>query len=329
LNHHPRRPPTALATLASPPEALIPIALAAQARAFALEGSSPATRRAYRTAWRTFSAWCANHGLTALPAAPATVAGYITHLAESGRRVATIEIALAAITTAHRLADEESPRASAVVRTVARGIRRTLGVAAKQKAPVLVSELRAMLATLPPGLLGRRDRALLLVGFAAALRRSELVALNVEDVVFGDDGLTITIRRSKTDQEGVGRPVGVPFGAAPDTCPVRAVRAWLEAAGLTTGPLLRGVSRHGALLPGRLSDRAVARTVQRYAGLVGLDVARFAGHSLRAGLATAAAKAGKSERAIMAQTGHRSVVMVRRYIRDANLFTENAAAGLL
>ena len=123
--------------------------------------------------------------------------------------------------------------------------------------------------------------------------------------------------------------MGIPFGSAPETCPVRALRAWLEAAALTAGPLLRGVSRHGHLLPGRLSGRAVARTVQRYAAAVGLDVAHFASHSLRAGLATAAAKTGKSERAIMAQTGHRSVLMVRRYIRDANLFTENAAAGLL
>jgi integrase len=173
-----------------------------------------------------------------------------------------------------------------------------------------------------------RDRALLLVGFASALRRAELVSLNVEDVTTGPDGLTITLRRSKTDQEGAGRPIGVPFGSSPATCPVRALAAWVAAAGITDGPLFRGVSRHGALL-GRLSGRGVARVVQRGAASVGLEVANFGGHSLRAGLATAAEKAGKSERAIMAQTGHRSVTMVRRYIRDANLFSDNAAAGLL
>jgi integrase len=167
-----------------------------------------------------------------------------------------------------------------------------------------------------------------LVGFASALRRAELVSLNVEDVVPGPDGLTITLRRSKTDQEGAGRVIGVPFGSAPAVCPVRALAAWLTAAGITEGAIFRGVSRHGALL-GRLSGRGVARVVQRGAAAVGLEAATFGGHSLRAGLTTAAAMAGKSERSIMSQTGHRSVTMVRRYIRAASVFTDNAAAGLL
>ena len=152
---------------------------------------------------------------------------------------------------------------------------------------------------------------------------------DVGDLTFTDDGIEVTLRRSKTDQEGEGRKVGIPFGSAPATCPVRAVRAWIEALGAEDGPLFRVVSRSGDLLSQRASGRSVARAVKRAAARAGLDPARFSGHSLRAGLATSAAKAGKSERAIMKQTGHRSATMVRRYIRDADLFSENAAAGLL
>jgi len=308
--------------------ALVPVALVDHARAFAAEAKAPATRRAYAGAWRAFVAWAEAHQVAAMPAAPEAVACYLTALAEAGRRVPSLELALAALAAAHQAAGYESPRTAPVVREVMKGIRRALGVAPHPKAPVRVSELRAMLAAAPAGRLGLRDRALLLVGFASALRRAELVALNVEDVATGEDGLTITLRRSKTDQEGAGRTIGVPLSAAPETCPVRALRAWLTEAAITEGPIFRGVSRHGALGP-RLSGRGVARVVQRAAAAVGLEASTFGGHSLRAGLATAAAKAGKSERAIMAQTGHRSVTMVRRYIREASVFTDNAAAGLL
>jgi len=178
----------------------------------------------------------------------------------------------------------------------------------------------------PDRLLGLRDRALLLLGFSGAFRRSELVALDVEDLEFTGDGLVVTQRRGKTDQEGVGRKIGIPFGGNPDTCPVRAVRKWLDAAAVMSGPVFRSVNRHGHVQPGRLSDKAVAIVVKRHAPAAGLDPLRYAGHSLRAGLATAAAAAGASERSIMNQTGHRSVPMVRKYIRDGQLFRENAAA---
>ena len=178
------------------------------------------------------------------------------------------------------------------------------------------------------GLIGARDRALVLLRFAGAFRRSELVGLDVEDAVFGKDGLVVTLRRSKTDQEGAGRKVGIPYGSNPETCPVRVVQAWVEQAAVTTGPLFRAVNRHGRVQPGRLTGRAVARVVQKLATAAGLEASKYAGHSLRAGHATAAAIAGASERSIMAQTGHRSVQMVRRYIRDGNLFRENSAGKL-
>jgi integrase len=184
-----------------------------------------------------------------------------------------------------------------------------------------------MVETLQESLIGARDRALLLVGFAGAFRRSELVALDVRDVAFTTEGLMITLRRSKTDQEGQGRSVGLPYGSRLETCPVRSLRAWLALSEITSGPLFRPINRHGTMAEGRLSDRAVALVVKRTAKAAGLDPAKYAGHSLRAGLATSAAAAGVSERAIMNQTGHKSAATVRKYIREGSLFRENAAAA--
>lgn len=298
-----------------------------QARTFAAAAKAPRTRDAYRREWAAFVAWCEARSLAALPAAPSTVALFLTDRAAAGIRPASLDVALAAVSEAHRAAGLASPRVSAEVRAVRAGIRRTVGTAQRQAAPVLVGDLRSMVGAVSEGIAGLRDRALLLVGFAGGFRRSELVALEVADLDFGTDGLTVTLRRSKTDQEGEGRKVGLPYGNAPATCPVRSLRAWLEAASVSAGPVFRAVHTHGQIR-GALSGRDVARIVKRTATAAGMDAARFSGHSLRAGLATSAAKAGKSERAIMAQTGHRSSAMVRRYIRDAGLFTDNAAAGI-
>ena len=176
--------------------------------------------------------------------------------------------------------------------------------------------------------LGLRDRALILLGFAGAFRRSELVALDIEDCTFGKDGLTVTLRRRKTDQDGAGRKIGIPYGSNPETCPVRTIQSWTEQAGIACGPLFRSTNRHRRIQAGRLSPVDVARIVKKLAERAGLDPAKFAGHSLRAGHATSAAIAGASERSIMNQTGHRSVKMVRRYIRDGSLFRENSAGKL-
>jgi integrase len=183
-----------------------------------------------------------------------------------------------------------------------------------------VDELKLMLERLPTTRVGLRDRALLLLGFAGAFRRSELVSLDVADLEFARAGLIVTLRKSKTDQEGNSRRLGIPFGSSETTCPVRSVQAWLEAALITSGPVFRPLDVFDRVQPERLSDKAVARIVKRRAKAVGLDPARYAGHSLRAGLATSAAAAGASERVIMSQTGHRSADMVRRYIREGALF---------
>lgn len=321
-------PTAALVPVASAPLAHELAAVVESARAYVEASHAPRTREAYAREWATFGAWCSSRGLVALPALPATVALYIADAARGGRKPAGIDVALAAIGEAHKRAGHDSPRNAAEVRAVRRGIRRTVGTAQTRKAPLLVDALRSAVEALPATLAGLRDRALLVVGFAGAFRRSELVGLDVADVRETADGLEVTLRRSKTDQEGAGRVVGLPFGSTPATCPVRALRAWREASGIREGALFVGTTRHGRTTGLRLDGRDVARAVKRAAASVGLDARELAGHSLRAGLATTAAKAGKSERAIMAQTGHRSAAMVRRYIRDAELFRDNAASGI-
>jgi integrase len=185
-----------------------------------------------------------------------------------------------------------------------------------------------MLRMTPDNLRGIRDRALLLVGFAGAFRRSELVALDVADVALTPEGLLLTLRRSKTDQEGAGRQVAIPFGSRAETCPVRALRAWLDATAITEGPVFRWVHGRRSVSSMRLTGQSIALVVKKYAAAAGLNVADFSGHSLRAGFVTSAARAGEPERRIMRQTGHKSIEMVLRYVRQANAFTDNAALSL-
>lgn len=302
------------------------VSTAEQARDYAINSKAANTVRGYQCDWSDFTAWTEARGLCALPATPETVALYITSLADR-LKVATIMHRLATITEAHKAAGLEPPTKTSVVQAVAAGIRRTKGTAQTQKAPILVADLRAMLGTLPNNMLGIRDRALLLVGFAGAFRRSELVALNVEDVTVTAEGLVVTIRRSKTDQTGAGQVIGIPYGRGA-TCPVAAVQAWVQAGGVTEGPLFRAVNKAGRVMADRLNDRTVARVVQRTAEAAGLDPDQFAGHSLRAGLVTQAAINGVSDRTIMKQSRHRSRQMVDRYVRDASLFRENAAGSV-
>jgi integrase len=303
------------------------IRLEAKARDYALHARAESTLRSYRTVWRYFRAWCKLHERTPLPALPETLALYLADRSDE-LKVATLQRHLAAIGEAHRTAGHPSPAEDAFVRAVWSGIRRTKGVAPEGKAPALTEDVRLMVDTLPESLMGTRDRALLLLGFAGAFRRSELVALDRRDLQITSAGITVTLRRSKTDQEGAGRKVGIPYGSRPHTCPVRSLLAWLEDSRITEGPVFRRMNRHGHLLPHRLSDRGVARIVQRCAEAAGLDPALYAGHSLRAGHSTSAAMAGASERSIMKQTGHTSAAMVRKYIRMASLFQENSAADL-
>jgi integrase len=226
------------------------------------------TTRVYRTGWAQFTAWCDEHAVMALPAGAETVACYIADLAKAAKP-ATIDARLAAISAAHRAAGYDSPTKEEAVRLVRRGVRRTLGTAQRQVHPVTVPDLRTMLEGLGSDSVGCRDRALLLLGFAGALRRSELVGLDVTDVAEGADGLTLHLRRSKTDQEGAGRTLGIPFGSNPVTCPVRAWRAWLEVSGITEGFAFHPVVGHGHIDTTRLNAQAAALVLKRHAARVG------------------------------------------------------------
>ena len=295
-------------------------------RGYVEKSKAPNTLRAYDSDLRHYQRWCHVHHASWLPAAPQTVAGYLASLASTGIKPSTVRRRLSAIAEVHRLTRFPSPAADELVRLAMAGIRRQHGSAPTQKAALTTDELSLLLATTSPvTAAGSRDRGVLLLGFAGGFRRSELVALDIDEVA---QGLQVRIRRSKTDQDGDGRELGIPWGEHTGTCPVRAYQSWRATGRIAGGALFRPVDRHDRVGGNRLTDRAVARIIQRAAQRAGLDPRRYAGHSLRAGLATAAAAAGAPERAIMAQTGHRSVTTLRGYIRRGTLFEENAAEYL-
>jgi len=300
---------------------------------FARRARSANTRRAYDSDWALFVRWCGDHGLQPLPADPGTLRDYVGELAAVGRKPSTITRHVASIAVVHRRAGHvPPPTADPLFRETLSGIRKTLGTAPTKKTPAELTVLQAMIAATPvtdddgralPG--GVRDRALLLLGFAAFARESELAALDVEDVVEADDGLRLTFRRSKTDQDGAGELVGIPYGSHGETCPVRALRAWRRVLRRETGPLFPAVTRWGHI-DGRMSPEAVGDVVKRAAARAGHDPRSFGGHSLRSGGATAAAKGKAPDRAIMRQGRWKSERIARGYIRAGTLFEENAAA---
>jgi integrase len=324
--------------------------LITQAEAYLSAARAPNTVRGYESDWRHFAGWCARHHARSLPADPRLVALYLTALAEGRRegdvwidrprRVTTLDRRLSAIRHFHRAAGHEINTHDPVLRDTWRGIRRTLGVAPRGKAPTVTEFLRAMADALPMSPSGVRDRALLLVGFAGAFRRSELVAIDHAHCARHRDGIIITIPFSKTDQEGRTEEVGIPYGAHPETCPVRALTDWLSLAQITEGPVFRPITRHGHIAPARLTDRGVALAIKRAVSAArdaaigrgntalaeSMNPARYAGHSLRAGFITSAAAAGVSESDIMRQTRHKHGDSLRKYIRHATVFRQNAAA---
>jgi site-specific recombinase XerD len=299
----------------------------AAAAGYQTEATSAATRRAYRGDMAIFSAWCGGRGETAIPASPGAVAAFLASQARGGSSPATLVRRVAAIRYAHRLAGLPAPTDAPEVRTVMRGIKRTLGTAPVQKRPVTAERLSAMLAACPDTLKGKRDRALLALGFAGAFRRSELVALTVADMEVVPDGMRVLIRRSKTDQEGEGREVCIPNGEA--VRPVEAVQAWLRDAGISDGPVFRAVDRYGRVGRDGLTGESVAEVVKLYAAAAGLDPADVGGHSLRSGFLTSAAEAGASLERMMDVSRHRKPESVIGYIRRADGFRDHAGAAFL
>lgn len=290
------------------------------------EADAPSTVRAHKGDWTHFTDWCERYGLCPLPAAPETVALYIG--AHSRRhKPATIKRRLSTISVKHKEAEMDPPVQHEGVRRAWRGLLRKYGAATTRKQAARTDDLRRMVESLNFNTLtGLRDRAILVVGFACAFRRSEVVGFDIHHVEERPDGLAIRLPWSKTNSQGDLEEVGTPWGEDRLTCPVRAWRDWIAASGLDEGPPFRPVTKHGTLRSSRLSGRAVAEIVKRTAKAAGYDPALFAGHSLRAGLITSAAEADVPERDIMRQSRHKSVPVMRQYIRSAHLFKNNAAA---
>lgn len=300
----------------------VPERLIAKAIDYAKASRSEATLETYAKAWKQFVAWCGPLGLPHLPASPETVVGYIADRGDDLRPV-TLKKHLAAIAVAHRTAGLQSPTSSEAVKMTMAGLRRTKGTAPKAKRALRVSHVRQIVGGLGGAHVDVRDRALLLLGFITGMRRSEVVGLDVDDIAFEPEGIVVTIRKSKRDQEGRGRQVPVLRGKHEETCPVRALRAWLTVLCRDTGSLFIRLDRAGS--GERLSGKAVALIVKRRAEQAGLDPVMFSGHSLRRGFCTSAAKAGASEADIARTTGHQSVKILRGYVEAGRLF-ENAAA---
>jgi integrase len=280
------------------------------------------TRIAYESDMKHFMTW----GGT-LPASPAMIASYIAAQAQMFA-VATITRRVATLSKAHQAMGEANPCQSAFVKATLRGLRRKQGTAQKQAKPLLKEELFALLDAMGENMKDVRDRALLLLGFAGGFRRSELVGLDVADIETVRQGIIITLRHSKTDQEGAGRKIGIPHGRT-QHCPVAAVTAWLSRSAITQGPVFRPVTRYGHLQPVRLSGDAVSEVIRERLAAIGINPEGYSGHSLRAGFATSAAQAGVSTLKIRAQTGHASDAMLSRYVRDGELFIGNAAGAIL
>jgi integrase len=301
-----------------------------KAKTFVAAAKAPATLKAYRNDWRDFESWCRAHQLPSLPSTPETVALYIADRA-STLASGTITRRLTSITKAHQAAgftDSPATTRHFVVGETLKGVRRTFGTAQHGKAPLLSTDIRRIITARREDLLGLRDAALVLVGFAGGFRRSELGGIHLCDRKFSSDGVIVTVRRSKTDQEGAGREVGLPFGASQDTCPVRALRQWLDRAAIREGPVFRSVGRYGHVSRRGLHRDSIGKLLKRAAGRAGLKVEELGGHSLRAGCVTQAAMNGVREFVIMRQTGHKTIATLRRHIRSGEIFRENAAAGL-
>ena len=317
------------------PPALAPVISDSEidaARGYVEASRAASTRRAYDGDWRRFSTWCQARDAPPLPADPALVAVYLSALAVAGKAPPSIGRALAAIAHTHKRAGCIPPHRAEggmVITEALAGIRRRRITPPDRKAPADADFLSVLLDSIGgDGLAAVRDRALLVLGMALAARRSELVALDVEDLAWSEQGLRVIIRRSKTDQEGGGAVVAVPEGK--HLTPLAHLRAWLEAAGLTTGPVFRPLWKGGKRVrDARLSGHAVARILQARVLAAGLDPARYAGHSLRAGFVTAAARAGADVWKIQQVSRHKSMQVLSGYVRDARLFDDHAGDTFL
>ena len=290
------------------------------------------TIRAYKSDFHDFSLFFAKNNFKSLPTEPKIISLYLTHLSTKNIKISTLKRRLVSIGVIHKLKghylDTKHP---SIIENIM-GIKRRKGSVQKGKKPILINSLKQIINVIDQQkkeeIKKIRDRSIILIGFSGGFRRNEIVSLDYDDLDFVEEGLKINIKRSKTDQFGEGSVKGLPYFDTPQYCPVVSIKKWLNISKINNGPLFRRFTKGSNLSENRLTDQTVALLIKEYLNLAGIDSKNYSGHSLRSGFATSAAEAGAEERAIMAMTGHKSTEMVRRYIKEANLFKNNALSKI-
>jgi site-specific recombinase XerD len=286
------------------------------------------TIRAYKSDFNDFGLFCIQNGFKSLPSEPKIVSLYLTHLSTKDAKMSTLKRRLVSIAVIHKLKgyylDTKHP---SIIENIL-GIKRRKGSFQKGKKPLLINNLKELINVIDKQknkeIKKLRDRSIILIGFSGGFRRNEIVSLDYEDLDFVSEGLKINLTRSKTDQFGEGSVKGLPYFENSQYCPVKSIQRWIEKSNINTGPLFRRFTKGSNLTENRLTDQTVALLIKKYLKLAGVESSNYSGHSLRSGFATSAAESGAEERSIMAMTGHKSTEMVRRYIKEANLFKNNA-----
>ena len=286
------------------------------------------TIRAYKSDFKDFGLFCSQNGFKALPSEPKIVSLYLTYLSTKEVKMSTLKRRLVSIGVIHKLKGYYLDTKHPSILENIMGIKRRKGSKQKGKKPLLINNLKQIINVIDEKKIDEikklRDRSIILIGFSGGFRRNEIVSLDYDDLDFVNEGLKISLKRSKTDQFGEGSVKGLPHFENSQYCPVISLRKWIEISKINSGALFRRFTKGSKLSENRLSDQTVALLIKEYLNLAGIDSTNFSGHSLRSGFATSAAESGVEERSIMAMTGHKSTEMVRRYIKDANLFKNNA-----
>ena len=285
------------------------------------------TLRAYKSDFKDFGGFCAKHGFDSLPTEPKVVSLYLTHLSKNSK-ISTLRRRLVSIGMVHKLKGHYLDTKHPIIIENLLGIKRVKGSYQKGKKPILINHLKSIINVIDEQKIDEikkaRDKALLLVGFAGGFRRTELISIDHEDLEFVTEGVKIIIKRSKTDQLGEGMTKGIPYFSNQKYCPVNNLKKWLELSNIKSGPIFRRFAKGSVLTNYRLTDQSVVLIIKIYLNLAGIENKNYSGHSLRSGFATVAAESGADERSIMTMTGHKTTQMVRRYIREANIFKNNA-----
>ena len=285
------------------------------------------TLRAYKSDFKNFEAFCAKHNFNSLPTEPKIVSLYLTHLSKVSK-ISTLRRRLVSISMVHKLKGHYLDTKHPLIIENLMGIRRIKGSIQTGKKPLLINHLQSIIKVINEENINEikkaRDKTIVLIGFGGGFRRTELISIDYEDIEFVPEGLKIYIKKSKTDQYGEGMIKGIPYFNNSEFCPVRNLEKWLQLSKIKKGAIFRRFAKGNSLTNYRLTDQTVVLLIKKYLNLAGIESSNFSGHSLRSGFATVAAESGADERSIMAMTGHKTTQMVRRYIKEANIFKNNA-----